>query len=260
MNLAREMMSRTRIFQYLEGEGIIPRAVLERTILVLVKVSQLICDIPEIQEMEINPLAADGGGVVARGARCRVAAASMPGLDRMAIRPYPKELEETISLPYGQKLLLRPIRPEDEPAYHRLFASLPAEDIHMRFMNPMRLLPRSLAARLTQIDYDREMALVLAGETSAGEVELYGGVRISADPDNERAEFAILLRREMTGLGLGPMMMRRIIDYGRRRGLREIYGEVLSENAPMLKLCKVLGFTIRRMPDDPSVMLASLKL
>jgi len=260
MNLAREMMSRTRIFQVLEGEGGMPRSVLDRAALVLVKVSQLICDIPEIEELEINPLAVDEGGVMALGARCRVAATSVSGLDRMAIRPYPKELEETITIPDGQTLLLRPIRPEDEPAYHRLFAGLPAEDVFMRFMNPMKVLPHGLAARLTQIDYDREMALVLAGETSTGEVELYGGVRISADPDNERAEFAILLRRDMTGLGLGPMMMRRIIDYARGRGLREIYGEVLSENAPMLKLCRVLGFSIRRMPDDPSVMLATLKL
>jgi len=178
----------------------------------------------------------------------------------MAIRPYPKELEETISLPDGQKLLLRPIRPEDEPAYHRLFAALPPEDVFMRFMNPMKVLPHGLAAKLTQIDYDREMALVLAGETDRGEVELYGGVRVSADPDNERAEFAILLRRDMTGLGLGPMLMRRIIDYARKKGLREIYGEVLSENAPMLKLCKVLGFSVQRLPDDPSVMLATLRL
>lgn len=260
MNLAREMMSRTRIVPYLEGERGVPAVVLDRTALVLVKVSQLICDVPEIEAMDINPLEVHAGGVVARSARCRVAAAVAPGLDRMAIRPYPKELEETISLPDGQKLLLRPIRPEDEPAYHRLFASLPPEDIFMRFMNPMRVLPHSLAARLTQIDYDREMALVLAGETSTGEVELYGGVRISADPDNERAEFAILLRRDMTGLGLGPLLMRRIIEYGRRKGLREIYGEVLSENAPMLKLCKVLGFDVRRMPDDPSIMLATLRL
>jgi acetyltransferase len=169
-------------------------------------------------------------------------------------------MEETISLSDGQKMLLRPIRPEDEPAYLRLFDSLPADDIRMRFMNPMKTLPHSLAARLTQIDYDREMALVLVGETSTGQVELFGGVRISADPDNEQAEFAIVLRRDMTGLGLGPMMMRRIIECARQRGIREIYGEVLNENRPMLKLCRALGFSIKWMPDDPGVMMATLRL
>ena len=156
--------------------------------------------------------------------------------------------------------VFRPIRAEDEPAYHKLFASLPAEDIFMRFMSPMKALPHNLAARLTQLDYDREMALILIEEGEPGAPELCGGVRISADADNDRAEFAILLRRDMTGMGLGPMMMRRIIRYAQSRGIREIYGEVLSDNTPMLKLCKALGFGLKRELDDPGVVIATLEL
>jgi acetyltransferase len=155
--------------------------------------------------------------------------------------------------------LLRPIRPEDEPAFHRFFASLSPEDIRLRFLHPMKLLPKAMAARLTQIDYDREMALVLTGDDGQ-QADLHGVVRISADPDNEKAEFAIMLRSGITGLGLGPMMMRRIIDYARGRGIGRIFGEVLDENRSMLALCKALGFTRRRDPDDPGVALVSLQL
>jgi acetyltransferase len=173
---------------------------------------------------------------------------------------YHEELEQEIHLPGGQTLLLRPIRPEDKRAYVKLFESLPPEDIAMRFLSPMKALSDSLATRLTQIDCRREMALALVDKCGSGETELLGVVRFSADPDNERAEFAILLRRNLTGIGLGPMMMRRIIECARKRGIKEIFGEVLSENAPMLKLCGALGFRLERMPNEPGVTLASFHL
>ena len=174
--------------------------------------------------------------------------------------PYPEELEQEIYLPDGQSLLLRPIRADDKGAYLRLFQSLPPEDIFMRFLGPMKALPDDLATRLTQIDYTREMALVLVDKSCSWETELLGAVRFSADPDNERAEFAILLRRDMTGMGLGPMMMRRMIECARKRGIKEIFGEVLSENDQMLKLCRAMGFRLQRMSDAPGVILASLAL
>ncbi len=260
LHLAKELISRTRISRMLEGHCGSLAANVDSIALALVKISQLICDIPEINVLEINPLFADDRDIAAGKIRIRVEKRDVQADRRLAIRPYPQELEEIINLPDGQKILLRPIRAEDEPAYHRLFARLPAEDIYMRFMGPLKVLPRYLAARLTQIDYDREMALVLFGENEAGESDLYGGVRISADSDNERAEFAILLSREMTGMGLGPMMMRRIIRYARSRGIKEIYGEVLSGNTPMLKLCKALGFSTKRMLDDPGIVIATLTL
>lgn len=260
MHLAREVMGRTRIIRLLEGYRGMPPADLDAIALTLVKVSQLACDMAAVAELDINPLLAGQHGVMALDARIRVTPAKRSASDRLAIRPYPKELEETVTLPDGQTMLLRPIRPEDEPAFHGLFQRLSLEEIRFRFLHTMKILSHDLAARLSQIDYDRQMALVLAGRDIQGKPELYGGVRISADPDNTTAEFAILLRRDMTGKGLGPMLMRRIIDYTRSRGIGEIYGEVLAENRTMRRLCEAFGFTFKAVPDDPGVMRASLKL
>lgn len=128
----------------------------------------------------------------------------------------------------------------------------------MRFFAPKKELSHPFAARLTQIDYDREMALVLAEPGTAGEI--FGAVHISADPDGECAEFAILLRSDMAGLGLGPLLMRRIIDHSRERGLRELFGEVLRENRPMLRICELFKFQRTSKADDPSVVEVRLKL
>ncbi|MGD8368000.1 MAG: bifunctional acetate--CoA ligase family protein/GNAT family N-acetyltransferase [Desulfobacterales bacterium] len=260
MHLAREVMLRTRVYRLLEGYRGKPPADLNSIALTLVKVSQLISDIADIAELDINPLLADEQGVVAVDARIKAVKSDRPAAQRLSICPYPKELEETVTLPDGHTLLLRPIRPEDEPALQALFARLSKDEIRLRFLHPMKVLPHKLAARLTQIDYEREMALVLCEPTSEKESTLHGTVRCTADPDNERAEFAILIRRDMTGLGLGPMLMRRMIDYGRARGIGELFGEVLAENKSMLKLCEAFGFRKKRDPDDPGVMLVSLPL
>ena len=179
---------------------------------------------------------------------------------RLAIRPYPTELEEEVPLPDGRKFLVRPVLPEDEPAFQRLFDKLSPEDIRMRFFAPKKHLTHPFAARLTQIDYDREMALVLAEPGTPGRAEVFGAVHISADPDGERAEFAIMLRGDMAGLGLGPLLMRRIIDYARSKGLREIIGDVLRENRPMLRLCDLFRFQRKSKIDDPGVIAVHLRL
>ena len=260
MHLAREVISRTRIYGLLEGYRGMPGADLDGIALTLVKVSQLVTDIAEIAEIDINPLLADERSVLALDVRIKIARAMVAPAQRLAIRPYPKELEESVSLPDGRTLELRPVRPEDEPGFHALFAKLSPEEIRSRFLHPMKILTHDLAARLTQIDYDREMALVLVGQDRSGEPELCGAIRIGADSDNERAEFAIVLRHDMTGMGFGPMLMRRIIEYARNRGIGEIFGEVLNDNKNMLKLCQVFGFTVRCSPGDPGVMMVSLKL
>ena len=130
----------------------------------------------------------------------------------------------------------------------------------MRFLHAMQVMSHEMAAFLTQIDYDREIALVLCEPTAQREPVLYGMVRLIADSDNAHAEFDILIHRDMTGLGLGPMLMRRIIDYARDRNIGEIFGEVLAENTSMLRLCEAFGFKKRRDPDDPGVMIVSLVL
>ncbi len=260
MMLAREVISRTRVARLLEGYRGTPAADLEALAFTLVKVSQLIGDIPEIAELDINPLVAGPGGVLALDARIRVSRPRLPGDRRLAIRPYPRELEEAIPLSDGETLLLRPIRPEDEPALRELFAGLSPEESRYRFLHAIKALPRIQAARMSQIDYDREMVLVLAGRGADGRAELYGTVQVSADPDMERAEFAVLVQKARTGLGLGPLLMRRIIDYAKKRGIREIYGDVLQDNRPMLEICGALGFSKRRDPDDPGVMLVTLRI
>ncbi len=260
MQLAREVMRKTRVYRLLQDCGGKPAAHLDSIALTLVKVSQLVCDIDDIAELDINPLLAGEKGVLALDARIRVKKSHLPAAERLAICPYPKELEELITLPDGQTLLLRPIRPEDEPAFQSLFSKLTMDEIRLRFLHAMRFLSHEMAAFLTQIDYDREMALVLCDPSAQAEPVLYGVVRLMADPDKARAEFDILIHRDMTGLGLGPMLMRRIIDYAVNRGIGEIFGEVLAENRSMLRLCEAFGFKKKRDPEDPEVMIVSLAL
>ena len=260
MHLAHEVMRRTRIYRLLRGHRGLPAANLDAIALTLIKVAQLAIDVPEIAELDINPLLADEGGVIALDARIGMAATTRAAADRLAIRPYPKELEEDVPLGDGRVLLLRPIRPEDEPSLHATFARLTPQEIRFRFLIPMKTLSHLMGARFTQLDYDREMALILTERGIPGRTEIFGMVGISADPDNELAEYAILVPRDMTGMGLGVLLMRRIIDYARKRGIGEIYGEVLRENAPMLKLCRFFGFTQSHVPDDPSIVKVTLKL
>ena len=260
MHLASRMLAETRIYPLLQGYRGQPGANLNAIKLCLLKVSQLIIDLPEVAELDINPLLADEYGVMALDARIKVVKSEQKGPERLAIRPYPKELEEHIRLGDGRELLLRPVVPEDEPSLYRTFAKLTPEQIRLRFFIPMRTLSHMQAARFTQIDYDREMALILTEPGIPGTTELYGSVRIAADPDNIKAEYAILVRDDMTGMGLGVMLMRRIIDYARSRGIGEIFGDVLWENRTMLKLCQVLGFQRRRLLDEPGIVRVSLKL
>jgi len=260
MHLAREAISRTRISKLLRGYRDRPAADLDAIALTMIKVSQLAVDFAEIKEMDVNPLLADEFGVVALDARIRVEKAMMSPERRLAIRPYPKELEEKIALGDGRVLLLRPVVPEDEPQLQEAFTKLTPEEVRFRFFVSMKTLTHVQAARFTQIDYDREMALVLTEPGVPGTKEIYGVVSLAADPDNEKAEYAILIRHDMTGLGLGILLMRRIIDYARQRGIGEIFGDVLRENITMLRLCDVVGFSRHSAPDEPELIRMTLKL
>jgi acetyltransferase len=257
MHLARELMSRTRLYALLANNLGRP-ANLDALALTLFKVSQMVIDLSELVELDINPLRVDAEGVLALSARVRIAPATGEATERLAIRPYPKEWEQGIPLPNGRTLSLRPILPEDEPALQALVRRLSPEDIRRRFFLPLRELNHSMAARLTQLDYDREIAFVLAEPGTAGKAVIWGLVNLYADPDLEKAEYAILLDPTLRGLGLGTLLMRYAIKYARKRGIRELFGEVLRENESMLRLNQALGFTIESNPHDLDLRHVSL--
>lgn len=259
LHLAKELIARARIASRFYSRGSMRGVDVERLALTLVKVSQIIIDIDEIAELRIR-LLLDLDGVLAIDTRIRAVKSRAPASERLAIRPYPKELETSVILPDGRTFQIRPIRPEDEPVLQTLFSGLSADEIRMRFLHSMRTLSHSQAARLTQIDYNREMALVIAAPEDAREQELYAHVQLLSDPDNERGEFSILVRRDISGKGFGRMLMQRIIAYARSRGIKEIFGNVLNENRPMLRLAEALGFTSRFDHESPGSLIVSMKL
>jgi acetyltransferase len=260
LTLARDLMSRTRVHRLLQGYRDREQADLDAIALTLIKVAQLVIDFAEVAELDINPLLADEAGVIALDARIRIARADGPPERRLAIRPYPKKLEEDIRLGDGRALLLRPIRPEDEPALIAAFHRLSPQSVRLRFFAPMKELSHEAAVRLTQLDYDRQMALVLAEPGPAGVAEIHGVARLGADPDNEEAEFAIVVGDDMAGKGIGTLLMRRLIDYARRRGLKKLFGHVLAENHAMLALARKLGFEEHASPDEADIRIVRLPL
>jgi acetyltransferase len=253
MALARELVSRTRVARLLAGYRNRPPASMDAICDVLIRVSHLVADLPGVLELDINPLLADSAGVLALDARVRVqrTAPGTSGFDRLAIRPYPDELEERVAWQGGQ-VLLRPIQPEDAPQYSAFFQSLDPEDVRYRMFVRMRTLSPSQLARFTQIDYDREMAFIAAREDGHGGWELLGEARAIADPDNVVAEFAIVVRSDLKGQGLGRILMTKLLNYCRARGIREVTGEALAHNSRVLNLVAGLGFTIT--PADSETM------
>lgn len=250
--LAHDLIFQTRISKLLAGYRDRPAADVHGIAKALVCVSQLISDHPEIVELDINPLLADDKGVVALDARVRIARCA--NAERLAIRPYPKELEEMVALRDGRQVFVRPIRPEDQPAHERFIAGLSEDDLHSRFFASIRKLENSQMARLTQIDYDREMAFIaIANGDRSGET--IGVVRAVADPDNQRAEMAVVVRSDMKARGLGFALMEKIIRYCRARGTGELVGETLSTNQPMLTLAAELGFEATTDPEAGTTQL-----
>ena len=250
MNLARELIARTRVARLLRGGRGRAPADMDALGLALMRVAQMIVDIPEIVEMDINPLLADARGVLALDARLRIRTATGDGDGRLSIRPYPQELEEPFNLLSGRRVLLRPIRPEDEPEHHQFIAKLSPEDIRFRFFGFVRELPHTEMARLTQIDYDREMAFIATADRDGGGRETLGVVRTATDPDNQRAEFAIVVRSDLGGQGLGHHLLEKMIAYCRARGTRAIVGQVMTENSRMRELARNLGFSQRLIPGE----------
>ncbi|MGE5516665.1 MAG: GNAT family N-acetyltransferase [Bacteroidota bacterium] len=254
MNLAADLVQRTRVSSLLRGYRGRPPANMDALYSVLIQVSQLIVDFPQVKELDINPLRCDASGVLALDAAIKVGPGTK-GPHRMAIRPYPAEQEEIFTMQdgSGRKTLLRPIRPEDEPNHHVLVSKMTAEDIRFRFFGLVHELPHSEMARLTQIDYDREMAFIAEYTHEDGTKETLGVVRTVTDPDNDKAEFAVLVRSDLKGTGLGKRLLVKMIEYCRSRGTKCIVGQVLKDNTRMLKFVEHLGFVQTKTIDGDIV-------
>ncbi|MGZ5779537.1 MAG: bifunctional acetate--CoA ligase family protein/GNAT family N-acetyltransferase [Burkholderiaceae bacterium] len=261
MVLAHDLISRTRVAKLLAGYRNRPPADIDAICHTLIQISHLVTDMAEIIELDINPLLADNNGVIALDARVRVKEVDkcVSGFDRLAIRPYPEDLEETITW-QGKSLVLRPIKPEDGEAHIAFFNALDPEDVRSRMFIRMRELQPSQLARLTQIDYDREMAFIATSRKADGQWETLGVARVIADPDNNQAEFAVVVRSDLKRKGLGHILMTKLINYCRNHGTREIVGEALSHNVGVLNLATKLGFDVKPTEGDSGTMHLHLQL
>ncbi|WP_321964058.1 GNAT family N-acetyltransferase [Paraburkholderia sp. J7] len=219
----------------------------EPTLAALTELSQFVCEVREVVGLRLTLRVLPEAVVVV--APCLQLAEKR---SRFAIMPYPRRLEETLDW-HGERLTIRPIRPEDE-AMHRTFVeSMTPDDLRLRFFSAVRSFDHSQLARMTQIDYDREMALIALVQGEDGQPRTLGVVRAVADPDNETAEFAVAILSNLKRGGLGRLLMARIIEYVRSRGTHWLLGEALRENAPMIGLARACGFTVTPT-EDPGVV------
>jgi acetyltransferase len=257
--LARALVQRTGAHRALRRHGDTPAA--DETALhrVLVGVSQLLSDVSQIAALDLCPLLVGPGGALALHATVRLSVQAAAGALNFAIRPYPSNLVETIDW-RGRKLTLRPIRPEDQAQHIEFLSRLDPDDIRMRVFYSRRSIERSELARLTQIDYAREMAIVAVDTGPDGKERTLGVVRAIADPDNVSAEFGIVVRSDMKGERLGGLLMQRIIDYQRAHGTKKLVATVLAENHRMLELAKHLGFVEVPNPDGDGTRAIELAL
>jgi acetyltransferase len=261
MKLAADLVARTRVARLLKAYRDVPAARETDVALVLVKLAQLAADLPEIRDLDINPLLADETGVLALDARVAIAPVEPrfkgTGNPRFAVRPYPSQWECRIALADGRRVFVRPLRPEDEAMVRAFFGRVTQEDLRLRFFAPVKDFSHAFIARLTQLDYGRAMAFAAIDEACG---DLLGIVRIHADANYECGEYAILLRSDLKGHGLGWELMQLIIRYARSEGLNRIEGQVLRENSTMLQMCRELGFRIESDPEEPTICIVTLAL
>jgi acetyltransferase len=254
LQLARSLIERTRVSRLLRGYRDVTAVKQDAVAMVLVKIAQMAADIPDIRELDINPLLADENGVLAVDARIAVGKVGRKfggsGPANFAVRPYPSQWHRLIEVRNGWRVSVRPIRPEDEPVLHEFLKHVTSQDLRLRFFAPMKEFTHEFIARLTQLDYARAMAFVAFDDVTN---EMVGVVRIHSDSIYENGEYAILLRSDLKGRGLGWVLMQLIIEYARSEGLKMISGDVLRENTVMLEMCRSLGFEIKTDPADPGI-------
>jgi acetyltransferase len=252
--LALDMIQRTRISRMLGGFRNMPPVDMEKLVDVLLRVSSVACELPWVQEMDINPLIADDQGAVAVDARIRVdyPKPSTDPYHHLAIHPYPVHLSTQIQLNDGTDIVIRPIRPEDAEMEAEFVRNLSNEAKYFRFMNALQELSQEMLVRLTQIDYYNEMALIAVRPYDKGEEQI-GVVRYTTNLDQKSCEFALVVSDAWQGRGIGYQLMQKLMEIARDRGLERMDGQVLSNNTRMLNLMKSLNFRIDRDPEDPAI-------
>ena len=261
LQLARSLIERTRVSRLLRAYRDVPAVKQDAVAMVLVKLAQMAADIPEIRGLDINPLLADEAGVLAVDARVVIGRVERKfrgsGPANFAVRPYPSQWQRHIEVKDGWRVYVRPIRPEDEPLIHGMLKHVTMQDLRLRFFAPMKEFSHEFIARLTQLDYARAMAFVAFDEATN---ELVGVVRIHSDSIYESGEYAILLRSDLKGRGLGWALMQMIIEYAKSEGLKAISGDVLADNTVMLAMCRSLGFEVKSDPDEHDICNVRLAL
>jgi acetyltransferase len=259
--LVRELIQDTRIAKMLGAFRNMAPANMVALEDVLLRVSEMVCELPLLKEMDINPLIIDESGALAADARV-VVEYRQPSADRyahMAIYPYPAQLVNQWQLADGTDITIRPIRPEDAELVQAFVRGLSEESKYFRFMNSMHELTETMLVRFTQIDYSREMALIAVSLEQDKETEL-GVARYAINPDGDTCEFALVVADSIQGKGLGQKLMVALMEAARSKGLSVIEGEVLSNNHKMLKLMSRLGFTIKTSEEDHGIMKVSQSL
>jgi acetyltransferase len=240
--LAAELIDRTRASRLLGPYRDVPAADREALVALLCGVSEMVCALPWLKEMDLNPVIAHPGGAAIADARIVIDPSRLqapPRYGHMAIHPYPAELEGEMRLRDGTRVAVRPIRPEDAEFERRFFDALSEQSRYQRFLNQMVHLPPQMLARFTQLDYDRELALVVL---APGGSEFIGVGRYSPNADGETAEFALTVADAWQGRGVGRAMLERLCDCARAAGYRTLYGYILNANRDMLGLAEHLGF------------------
>ena len=259
--LVRDLIQNTRVARMLGAFRNMAPANMDALEEVLLRVSEMVCELPMLREMDINPLILDEHGALVADARILVEARE-PTADRyshMAIYPYPTQLVRQCRLDDGTAVTIRPIRPEDAELVKKFVRDLSEESKYFRFMNSVHELTEAMLVRLTQLDYSREIALIEVTSVQDEEVEL-GVARFAINPDGESCEFALVVADKFTGKGLGHKLMLSLMDAARSKGLKTIEGEVLSENHNMLKLMRHLGFTSKICEEDRHIVKVSKSL
>jgi acetyltransferase len=253
--LVKDLIQSTHIAKMLGPFRHMPGINMEALESVLLRVSEMVCELPMLAEMDINPLIVDENCALAADARV-VIEFKAPTADRyahMAICPYPTYMVSNWQLADGTNITIRPIRPEDAKLVQDFVKNLSEESRYFRFMNSIQELSHEMLVRFTQIDYSREAALIaVTGDQFDQEIEL-GVARYSTNPDGESCEFALVIADSMNGKGLANKLMTALMEVAREKGFKSIQGEVLSNNSHMLKLMKHLNFEIETSPDDHHV-------